>query len=60
MAYPIILQNLVNYLVAEMSTIICDQCSRGSKDENMWLHRNWATTLASLVWVGIASTHFET
>ena len=31
MAYPILLQNLVNHLIAEMSTVICDQCSRSSE-----------------------------
>ena len=31
MAHPILLQDLVNYLIAEMSTVICDQCSWGSK-----------------------------
>ena len=31
MAHPILLQNLVNHLIAEMSTVICDQCSRSSE-----------------------------
>ena len=30
MAHPILFQNLVNHLIAEMSTVICDQCSRSS------------------------------
>ena len=28
MAHPILLQDFVNHLIAEMSTVICDQCSR--------------------------------
>ena len=31
-----------------------------SNRENMWLRRNWATALASLVRVSIALTHLET
>ena len=31
MAHTILLQNLVNHFIAEVSTVICDQCSRGSK-----------------------------
>ena len=31
MVNPILLQNLFNHLIAEMSIVICDQCSRGSK-----------------------------
>ena len=31
MAHPILLQDLVNNLIAEMSTVIYDQCSRGSE-----------------------------
>ena len=31
MAHPIILKNLVNHLITEMSTVIYDQCSRSSE-----------------------------
>ena len=31
MAHPILLKNLVNHLIVEMSTVICDQCSRSSE-----------------------------
>ena len=34
MAHPIILQDLVNHLIAEMSIVICDQCSRGSESQD--------------------------
>ena len=28
MSHPILLQDFVNHLITEMSTVICDQCSR--------------------------------
>ena len=28
MSHPILLQDLVNHLIIEMGTVICDQCSR--------------------------------
>ena len=31
MAHPILLQDFVNHLIAEMSTVIGDQCSRGAE-----------------------------
>ena len=31
MVHPMLFQNLVNHLIAEMSTVICDQCSRSSE-----------------------------
>ena len=60
MTYPILLQDLINYLIAEMCTIICVKARGVPKREKILLRRNWATTLASFVRVGIASTHFET
>ena len=31
MAHPILLQDFVNHLITEMSTVICDQCSRSAE-----------------------------
>ena len=59
MPHTIFLQDLINQLIIEMSTSISDQCSRVPNRVNMWLRRNLATTLVSLVRVGIASTHLE-
>ena len=60
MLHTIFLQDYINQLVAEMSTAICDQCSRGAEPCENVVAKELDTTLVSLVRVGIASTHLET
>ena len=60
MSHTIFLQNFINQVIAEMSPPYVINACGVPNWVNMWLRRNLTTTLASLVLVGIASTHFET
>ena len=60
MPHSILVQDFVNHLIVEMVPLSVISARGVPNHVNMWLRRNWATTLASLVRVGIASTHLET
>ena len=60
MSHTIFLQDFMNQLIAEMSPPSVINARGVPNWVNTWLRRNLTTTLASLVRVGIASTHFET
>ena len=60
MLHTIFLQDLINQLVAEMSTSIYNQCSWSAELCKYAAVKELCYTLASLVRVSIASTHLET
>ena len=60
MSHSILVQDFFNHLIAEMSTVICNQCSGSAKPREYVTTKKLGHYLASLVRVGIASTHLET
>ena len=60
MSHSILLQDFVNQLLQKWVPLSVISARGVPNRENMWLRRNWATTLASLLRVGIDSTHLET